>query len=118
MRFTLSTLAQPYILAAFIYAGILVGALFSIFRLIRRAFGGGKAVTIVTDVLFLLSSCALVVFIMYSVVSMRLRLYYLVGIVIGFLLYGAAIFPIVRYIEKKFIKKNVDKKGKSDCNNK
>lgn len=118
MRFTLSTLAQPYILAAFIYAGIISGALFSVFRFIRKAFGGGRAATIITDVLFLLASSAVAAAVMYFAASMRFRFYYLTGIAIGFALYIAAILPVIRYIDRKFKKKNVDKKGKSDCNSK
>ena len=118
MRFTLSTLAQPYIFAAFVYTGILLGILYSVFTLIKKLFGSGKAVTVITDILFCLFSGALVIYVLYSAVNLRLRFYYVFGLAAGFILYIMAISPFVKKIHEKLTKKNVDKKRKNDSNDK
>ncbi len=117
MSFSYSTLAQPYIFAAFFYAGAVSGIFYSIFRFVRRALGGGKAVTAATDVAFFALFSAAVLFVLFYAVNMRLRLYYVFGIAAGFSAYLFGIEPLSRFMGKKFTKKKVDKRFKKDCNN-
>ena len=118
MRFSLSTLAQPYIFAAFMYAGIVIGVLYSIFSLIRKAFRGGKAATVVCDMLFCVTAGFAVLFVLYTAVSFRLRLYYVFGLAAGAGLYFAAVYPLAKSIRAKLTKKNVDNGSKNAFNNK
>lgn len=118
MRFTLSTLAQPYIFAAFVYAGIILGVIFTVFRSIKRVFKNSKAVNILSEILCVLISGMFVVYVMYETVNLRLRFYYIFGLAAGFIIYSSAVFPLARAIRQKFTKKNVDNKDKNDCNNK
>ncbi len=108
MSIIYSSLSQPYILAAFIYAGIIVGVLYSLFRIPRRLIAN-KAAAVVSDLLFVAAASAVTVFVLYKAADIVLRGYYLIGLGIGFLLYMAAILPVVRYIKCKFKMKKVDK---------
>lgn len=108
------TLNQPFVAAAAIYAGILIGMLYSAFRLLRRALGAGRVFTIAADVLFLCIATAILAFALYYAAHLALRPAHFVGAVLGFGLYFIAIQPIV----KKIYRLRVDKPGKSGCNKK
>lgn len=104
-----TTLNQPFLFAAFLYSGILMGILYYLFRGIRNLFGKNRLILIFADVLFLLICGGGLLFMVYSLANFKLRLYYILGILLGFGLYSAAIRPLIKYINCKFHKKKIDK---------
>ena len=105
MRITESTLNQPYVFAAFMYAGMLAGILYSVFKVLRKAFGGGKVVTILTDIVFLCLLAAFSLYVMYLITDIDFRIYHVVGLFLGFVLYTSAINPFLSFIERKIVHK-------------
>ena len=103
-----TTLDQPFVFAAFLYAGILVGLLHTLFRGITRIFGNRKWIGVCADLLFLAVSGLAVIYLMYRITELKLRGYYLFGVLTGYMLYSAAIHPLAKWINCKFRKKKID----------
>ena len=116
MSISYSTLSQPIYMAAFIYAGIVVGALYSVFRLPRRLVRH-RAVAVLCDLLFVAAAALVAMFVLYKMVNITLRLYYFIGMLIGFALYMTAMLPVIRYVNCKLKRRKVDKSKKNGCNN-
>lgn len=103
-----TTLDQPFVFAAFLYAGILIGLLRSLFRGLVHIFGDRKWITVSADILFLAVSGMMLIFLADRAAGMKLRGYYLFGAAAGYLLYSAAIRPLAIWINCKFRKKKID----------
>ena len=103
-----TTLDQPFVFAAFLYAGILIGLLRKLFRGISHIFGNQKWIGGCTDILFLTVSGMMLIFLADRTTGMKLRGYYLIGILAGYLLYCAAIRPLTKWLNCKFHKKKID----------
>lgn len=103
-----TTLGQPFLFGAFLYSGILMGILWHLFRGLRGIFGKSRWLLLAGDVIFLAAAGGGVLYMVLSFTHFKLRLYYLVGIGLGFSLYSAAIRPLARGIKKKIHKKKID----------
>ena len=103
-----TTLDQPFVFAALLYVGILIGLLRTLFRGLSRIFGDRKWVIICADILFLAVSGLMLIFLADRTAGMKLRGYYLFGAAAGYLLYSAAIRPLAIWINCKFRKKKID----------
>ncbi|MBR4079273.1 MAG: spore cortex biosynthesis protein YabQ [Christensenellaceae bacterium] len=103
-----TTLDQPFVFAAFLYAGILIGLLHTLFRGIARIFGRRKLIEICADLLFLAISGLLVIYLSFRITGMKLRGYYLFGVLTGYMLYSTAIQPLAKWLNCKFRKKKID----------
>ena len=111
------TLNQPYIFAATVYGGMLTGGVYVIFQLLIRCFRSKKVVVILCDILFILGMLALNGVILYLATGMKLRPYMFGGMLIGFVLFTWAIFPLGKYMKRLLQqKKRVDKERKKGCN--
>jgi spore cortex biosynthesis protein YabQ len=98
-----STLNQPYIFLATVYGGIILGLIYDIYRGIRIMFNRKKAITIIFDVLFVLSALVISAGVLYIVNSGELRLYTFIGFVLGFALYMVGLSPLFTFLAKKGI---------------
>ena len=82
-------------------------------RLVKLANDRGcQLLLLAGDVIFLAAAGGGVLYMVLSFTHFKLRLYYLVGIGLGFSLYSAAIRPLARGIKKKIHKKKRLKKKK------
>ncbi len=84
------TLSQPYVAMLSIYLGIAGGLLYHLFGLLKSAFRTKLAKNI-CEIVYVLVFGALCFVAYYLLLDMKLRLYYLWGIILGFLIYGAGI---------------------------
>lgn len=96
-----STLNQPYIFLATVYGGIILGLIYDIYRGIRAMFKNKKAITIIFDLLFILSALIISVGVLYIVNSGEIRFYTFIGFVLGFSLYMVGLSPLFRFLAKK-----------------
>jgi len=103
-----TTLSQPFLFAAFIYLGMLLGVVYSVLRILRRIFGEKKPVLVLADLLFMAVAGVSVFFAMSRLMEMKLRFYPFLGVLLGFGIYLVAILPLIRYINCKFGKKKID----------
>ena len=96
-----TTTSQPLIFMIAIYGGMLVGVAYDFYRGVRRALNKGRWLTAALDSLFILTLGAIVVYVMYLVNQVELRLYTFIGFAVGFALYMAGISPFLSYVAKK-----------------
>ncbi len=116
------TLNQPYILAATMYAGMIAGIVYSVFKAFRKLLSGGKAFLIAADILFVVILFVLTVLTMYFASNMKIRPYNFIGVAIGFALYNVAIAPLSKKIGKLLFKNrgkdtnHIDKRPQKSSN--
>ena len=103
-----TTLNQPYVFGLFLYLGILLGILYSVFRGIRKVLGSNTLVLIFADVIFLLMAGGGLFYLLHSVLFFKLRFFYFLGTVLGFGLYMLSVPPLIRCLICKFRKKKID----------
>ena len=70
-----------------ILLGIILGAIYGVFKFVRTAFDLSKPLTFAADVLYMLISAVLIYLFILAYLSGYVRLYLLPGIIIGFALY-------------------------------
>lgn len=106
-----TTASQPYIFLITIYGGMVAGAVYDVFRCIRRVARRGRWLTALLDTLFIIVLGVIVVFVLYTANMGELRLYTFVGFALGFLLYIVGLSPFVSYIAARVRgKKSSEKK--------
>ena len=110
-----STLDQPYQLCAAIYAGMLVGAIFSIGAALFTAVKS-KVCKIIISLLFSLLSAAVFAACLYLICSFNLRFYHILGGVCGFFIFVAAVLPVFRFIRHKIREIAIELKHKTMYN--
>ncbi len=113
--------SQPFIFIITIYGGMTAGAVYDVFRAIRRAMRGGRWLAALTDTLFILALGIIAVFTLYTANLGELRLYTFLGFALGFALYISGIAPFVAYVAARIRakktgeqKKQPQKKGTRD----
>lgn len=110
------TLNQPFIFAATVYAGIILGILYSLFRVVRKLFGAGKLMSVILDIVFTMLMSLLIGYLLYYVSNLIPRFYHVVGVLIGFLTYVLAAEPFFIILLKKVRKIVVDIRTKKYSN--
>lgn len=93
-----TTAAQPYIFLITIYGGMVAGAVYDVFRGIRRGLHRGRWFVALLDTLFIVVLGVVVAFVLYTANMGELRLYTFVGFALGFLLYIAGLSPVASYL--------------------
>jgi len=105
-----NTQMQPMIFLITIYGGISAGIVYDFYRLFRKLAKNRRWTTIVLDSLFIAMLGAIVVLVLYFSNSGVLRVYTILGLILGFALYLIGISPlflhIVNRIKNSRIKKN------------
>lgn len=91
---------QAYSFLFFSINGVIIGLIFDFFRILRKAFKTNNLITYIEDILFwILTGISIIIF-MCNFSDGNLRLYMLIGLILGFLIY---IFTISKYIIKFFV---------------
>jgi len=103
-----TTLSQTAIFAAFLYVGVILGIVHTTIRGIRNLFGKSRILAALADVFFLMAAGGLFFFAMYRLTELRMRGYHFLGAAAGYVLYSAAVRPLVIWINCKFRKKKID----------
>lgn len=93
-------LTQLYSMLVFIISGIFIGIFFDIFRILRKSFRTPDIITYIEDALFWLITGLFLIFIIFNFTNGEIRIYNIIGLILGSLLY-------MILISKIFIKVNV-----------
>lgn len=93
-------LSQGYLFLIFILIGIIIGILFDIFRILRKAFKTSDFMTYIQDILFWIISGIILIYSIFVFNNGELRAYIFLSLFIGIITY---MLTISRY----FIKLNV-----------
>ena len=93
-------LQQAYLFLIYLISGILIGILFDIFRILRKSFKTQDFVTYLEDILFWIFTGFFLLFVLFKFSNGEIRLYSLLGLVLGSICYMLT-------ISKFFIKVNV-----------
>jgi spore cortex biosynthesis protein YabQ len=96
-----TTAPQIYIFMITLYGGILAGVAYDIYRWIRRAAKKGRWLTVLLDVLFIITLGFIVLAAMYIANAGELRLFTFLGFALGFGLYMAGLSLFFRFIVKR-----------------
>ena len=78
---------QTYLFIVFTIVGIIIGVLFDIFRILRKSFKTKDIVTYIEDILFWILTGIIILFSMYKFSNGELRLFMIIGIIMGTLMY-------------------------------
>lgn len=103
-------LTQLYSMLVFIISGIFIGIFFDIFRILRKSFHTPDIITYIEDVLFWLITGLFLIFVIFNFTNGEIRIYNIIGLILGSLLYMILISKIFIKINVKivlFIKKIV-----------
>ena len=99
---------QAYLFIIFILNGFLIGVLFDIFRILRKAFKTKDIITYFEDILFWLISGGIVLYTVLKFNNGELRGFIFIGIIVGVLIYMlifSKIFIKINLFIINFIKK-------------
>lgn len=105
-------LMQLYSMLVFIISGIFIGIFFDIFRILRKSFHTPDIITYIEDALFWLITGLFLIFVIFNFTNGEIRIYNIIGLILGSLLYMILISKIFIKINVKivlFIKKIVTK---------
>ena len=78
---------QAYLFVTFTLVGIIIGALFDAFRILRKTFKTKDLVTYIEDVVFWILTGIIIIYAMYKFCDGQLRFFMIMGIVIGTTIY-------------------------------
>ncbi|MDR1570531.1 MAG: spore cortex biosynthesis protein YabQ [Oscillospiraceae bacterium] len=96
------TAGQAHIFLATVYGGLIVGFLYDVFTLIRRAFRLSLSMTGALDFLFWLIAAGVLVIVLAISGGDGLRAYMLMGFASGTLLYAAGVHFILKNVFDMF----------------
>ncbi len=97
-----TTAPQIYIFMITLYGGLAAGVVYDIYRIIRRAAGKGRRwITVLLDVLFIITLGLIMLGVMYLANEGALRLFTFVGFALGFALYMAGLSLFFDFLAKK-----------------
>lgn len=88
---------QALLFLIFSLNGVIIGLLFDFFRILRKSFKTSNLVTYFQDVLFWILTGISIIYFMYNFSDGTIRLFMIIGLIMGFMLY---IFTISAYIIK------------------
>ena len=93
-------LAQLYSFLAYLISGMIIGVFFDVFRILRKSFHTPDFITYIEDILFWLFTGIFLILVLFNFSNGQIRIYNVVGLLIGVLVY-------MLFISKFFIKINV-----------
>ena len=91
---------QALLFLIFSLNGVIIGLLFDFFRILRKSFKTSNIVTYFQDVLFWILTGISIIYFMYNFSDGTIRLYMIIGLIMGFMLY---IFTVSTYIIKMLV---------------
>ena len=102
---------QLFCLVIFMITGILIGALFDLFRILRKSFHTADWMTYIQDILFWMLAGGLMLFSIFTFNNGEIRSYVFIGILVGIIIYMLAIsrifvkssVTVIKFFKKIFI---------------
>lgn len=94
---------ELYILLAFFIIGILIGVVFDIFRVLRKTFKTANLITYIEDFLFWILTGFLIIYGCINIASGEVRLYMILMIIIGVIIYFISISKAFVFINYKIL---------------
>lgn len=95
-----NSINQFYIAFIFFVSGLIIGILFDLFRIKRKSFKTSDIFTYIEDLLFAISTGVFLLFIIFKYSYGQIRLYMIVSLILGLIIY-------LQTISKYFIRLNV-----------
>lgn len=103
---------QLYSMLVFLISGIIIGVFFDFFRILRRSFKTSDIITYIEDIIFWILTGLFLIFVLFQINNGEIRLYNIIGLFIGIILYMifvSKIFininvKIINFLKKIFIK--------------
>lgn len=95
---------QAYLFLIFILNGIIIGLLFDFFRILRRSFKTNNIITYIEDILFWILTGIILLYSIFTFNNGQIRLYLILGVMIGIISYILTISSILININVKIIK--------------
>lgn len=93
-------LLQLYLFVVYFVCGIIIGIFFDIFRILRKSFNTPDIITYIEDALFWMITGIFLLWVLFSISGGQLRIYQIVSLSIGIIIY-------MLLVSKFFIKINV-----------
>ena len=93
-------LEQLYIFSMFTINGLIIGAIFDLFRGIRKTFKCNNIITYIQDILFWILSGILIIIFMYLYTDGCIRSFIFVGLSIGIIFY---LLTVSKYVFKIYV---------------
>lgn len=95
---------QAYLFLIFIINGVLIGLVFDIFRILRKTFKTTDFITYIEDITFWILAGLITLYFIFTFNNGEIRLYILLGIVLGILIYMLTISKYIIKFSVKIIK--------------
>ena len=97
----MATSNQAYVFLSALYMGIIIGVVYDVYRVIRILSNPSKLVIGIMDILFWITAAMLSIVGFFYVSSGEIRLYGLIGLALGWMLY---LLTFSRYIIKSLVR--------------
>ena len=91
---------QAYLFLIFAFNGVVIGLILDFFRILRITFKTSNIITYIEDVLFWILTGISIIFFMYNFSDGTIRLFMIIALILGFLIY---ILSISKFIIKIFV---------------
>ena len=95
---------QAYLFLIFIINGLIIGFLFDLFRILRLSFKTKDFITYIEDILFWLLTGILLIYILITISNGQIRIYNVLGLIIGIITYLLVFSRIFINISIKILK--------------
>ena len=96
---------QAYLFLVFSLTGVVLGVLFDFFRVLRKTFKTGDFVTYIEDILYWILAGIIILYNIWFFNDGEIRVFMILGILMGAIIYCLTLSPIFIKIEYFFIKK-------------
>ena len=103
---------QAYSFFIYVVSGIIIGIFFDLFRILRKSFSTPDIITYLEDILFWIITGVFFVFILFKFSNGEIRIYHIIGLLIGCIFYMLTIskfFIKINVTIITFIKKAIEK---------
>ena len=88
---------QAYLFICFALVGIIIGIVFDLFRILRKTFKTKDLITYIEDIFFWIITGIIIIYSMYKFCDGELRLFMIIGIILGAIFY---LITISEYVIK------------------
>ena len=95
---------QAYLFLVFSLTGVEIGILFDLFRILRRSIKTSNIITYIEDVLFWILTGILILYNIWFFNNGEIRLFMLLGIILGILIYMSTLSSIIIKIFSKILR--------------
>ena len=99
----MSTFTQEQIFIFFFVIGVIIGIIFDIFRVLRKAFKTSDTITLIEDIIFLIITGYLITLGILKLNSGEVRFYLFLAIMFGILIYSLTISNFCVIILYEFV---------------